>query len=159
MIGQSEIVSHHKYTLGLLYKLGQQPRLWHVLTLERLPWTLKETEKRSSYVHPCGGCRAVSFRLNSQTSVSRASAAADNRNRLPSIVQTSIEQEKRPRLLQWVLQICADSRGKLHRGGKPSHTYLRGNRSSFRCANNRHILLPVCSPHSPRFWVLWPAAS
>lgn len=42
---------------------------------------------------------------------------------------------------------------------KNKHTYLVGNCSSFRCANNKHILLTVCSPHSPRLWVLWPAAS
>jgi len=54
------------------------------------------------------GCRAGAFR--SLTSASGANAVADSRNRLPASVQTSIEQEKRPVLLQQVLQIYADSR-------------------------------------------------
>lgn len=93
--------------------------------MNHLTWTLKEeTEQRScisQLYSPQQGCRAGSFRPSSQTSASGANTAADNRNRLPSIVQTSIKQEKRLRLLQWILQMCADSRGKLHREIKRQH--------------------------------------
>lgn len=110
MIEQSELASHHKYTLNLHVKLGQQPRHWLFLTLEN--------EKRSCVTQSYslrGGCRA-----GSQTHLpgSAANAEGDSRSRLPSIVQTSMKQDKRPRLLQRVWQTCADSGGTLHQEGK-----------------------------------------
>lgn len=83
---------------------------------------------------------------------------------IPSMVQTRREQEKRPRLLQWVLQMCADSRGKLHQGEKQK--YPKTSRylpvwelKLFQvCQQQAHPATCVLTP-VPQVWVLWPAAS